>query len=146
MTSQLHNKAFAALVRKLARKSCHSRELRATLLRYGFSEEVIESALKRAQEAGFIDDAAWLQNIIAQLSSRGKSNLEIRAKLSMKGIPQSEYSHFLPREAESLSVLIQKKYPCLLEAETTREARLKALAALSRRGFSRTQIAEVLAL
>jgi len=138
MTSQLSNKAFALVTRKLARKSCHSRELRAALVRYGFAEEEITLALERA--ASYIDDEAWLRDQIAKYASRGKSNLEIMAKLSSKGIPKSEYERLLPRGPGPLSTLIQKKYRILLEEGVPREERLKALASIARRGFSHSQI------
>jgi len=95
---------------------------------------VIEETISFFKELSYIADEEWLERFVVKEQQKGKSTLEIRAKLRGKGIAFHHPSR--GEEGGALRHCIEKKYPVLLEKNCEEKAKKKAIDALLRRGFS----------
>jgi SOS response regulatory protein OraA/RecX len=124
----------------LARKSCHSQQIRELLSKHFLSEQVIENIVSFCHEKGYLNDQEWEAARIANLRTRGKSSKDIAFRLRKQGIASS----FTRDDQEVLEKLIQKKYPALLQEDIPFKEKAKYIQALLRRGFSLQDIQKFL--
>ena len=117
----------------LSRRALHSGQLERLLGDRLFSQGAIESAVGEVKRLGYLQDAEFEQNFTQRLQKQGKSRHEIVHKARQKGIPLQNLS-FAPEE-ESLKILIEKRYPVLLERGGAQALKQKAVQALVRKGF-----------
>jgi len=120
-----------------------SGQLRKKVLSLGYSPAVADSTVAWAEEYGFVDDSRFCTMFIA---SRSMGLAGFRMELARRGVPGEAVETALASisEGESIQSIVQKvssKYGHLENRET---ARRRALAWLTRRGFSGETIHRVL--
>lgn len=135
------NEAYQLALRRVAMKSSHSQELISYLRRKGVPSAHIDAILKAFTEKKWIDDTSWIEQFIAKEKGRGRSNLQIRAKLASK---QIRVGAFQEDNIEALERIINKKYPALLDKKSSKEAQKKAIISLLRRGFNLDEIKKII--
>ena len=115
------------------------------LLRGGFKKESAAKVVARFIEVGLLDDYRFAQNYAERLSASNYSKREILQKLTLKGVPYSVAKEVLETEdgdeLDKIKNLLEKKYQTKLQKEGGAQ---KVFAALSRKGFSYSQIREAL--
>ncbi|OPX28843.1 MAG: hypothetical protein B1H09_07235 [Gemmatimonadaceae bacterium 4484_173] len=127
----------------LAHSERSSGQLRKKVLSLGYSDAVADSTVSWAEQYGFVDDNRFCTMFIA---SRTMGLAGFRMELSKRGVPKAAVETALASisETDGMQDLIRqvsKKYGHLENRET---ARRRALAWLSRRGFSGETIHRVL--
>lgn len=122
------------------------REMRERLERKGYSQPVVDAAVVKLREAGFLDDrrlAENLKRVAAEQKQLGTHG--VRAFLQRRGIAR-EISESVPDSADELAIaeqLVGKKLERMSALDdTTCKKRLWSL--LCRRGFSARTIRTVL--
>lgn len=122
---------------KLARRSYHSQELYADLLKKGHTKEEVVPLLEELSKDGYISDADWEESFFQTALQKGWSPLEARAKLKTRGISAPSLLARLKDEEERLiSRLVEKKY----RSKDPEKVR----AALYRKGFTLEAISRIL--
>ncbi len=115
------------------------------LLRGGFKKESAAKVVARFIEVGLLDDYRFAENYVERLSSANYSKREILQKLTLKGVPYPIAKEVLEgkdgNEQDKIKNLLEKKYKTKLQKEGGAQ---KVFAALSRKGFSYSQIREAL--
>jgi len=130
--------AYAAAIKKLARQPQSRATLAQKLVRQGFDEEAVGTALDRAQADGYLDDQEFARSLVRRRTATRGYGL-IARELRAKGIEDSSAAPALEtvdREAEAAQALELGRHMLRPGAP----ADLKALQALvgprlSRRGF-----------
>ncbi len=121
--------------RLLAQRAHSAGELKQKLQRR-YDDDTIEAAVCRLSELGMIDDEEFAIQRAKSLALRGKSRMEISAKLYAAGIPrdvaQCAMDELCESEAERAVAVLKKNYMSKLLAGEHK----KVMAALLRRGFS----------
>lgn len=125
---------------QLSRRSMHSSALEKALQRHCVGPELIEVAVEYCRSHGFLNDESWIERRVETWQARGKSPAAIKAQLRVVGVRLDQTLD----ERQPLRVLIQRKYPKLLESDLSYEEKAKIFQALQRRGFSFSAIQEVL--
>lgn len=113
-------------------------EVRQNLAAKEFAPEVIEAAVERLKEMGFVDDAAfaryWAQN---RTEFKPLSRRALKVELRRKGVADDAIGEALSDVDESASAYqAATKQVRKLRGLTKREFKLKLGAFLQRRGFS----------
>ena len=116
----------------LARKACHSHQIAALFRKHFIQGEISRKILSYLREKGYLDDSSWIEQKLAFLRARGKSSREITFWFKNEGIPSPD----LGSDENTLSRLISKKYPQLLEENISQKDQERIVRALLRRGFS----------
>lgn len=132
--------------RLLARRAYSEEELRQALLRKGWSETAVASALTRLKEQGYLNDTSLAHEHAERLRARGFGRSGIRAKLAQKGFSPDVVEHVLGRggqaeEERAARHLLARRF----SADALQNPRLRARAfrLLLRRGYS-PEVAESL--
>ena len=81
--------AYRAAVKRLARQPQPRAALERKLLRLGYEETAISTALDRAQSKGYLDDRAYADAVVRR-RTRGRGHALIARELRSKGIPESD--------------------------------------------------------
>lgn len=134
--------AFA--LKKLARRSMHSKRLYGLMNEAGYSDDECREAITYLQNQGYVNDDEYVKYFVVGWQKRGKSRREIAAKAARQCIPVFELHPFFLDDKEVVKNLIIKRYPQLLEKNSSMAVRKKALGALSRKGFSYQTVIEIL--
>ena len=117
-------RARAYLFRVLARRGYFSSELRAKLLRKGYSAKVADKVLGMFTERGFINDEERRTCVIQNEKAKGRGPRRIAALLRSKGVHCELEGIDQEKEIQKLLPKLQKKYE-----------RQKLIQHLVRRGF-----------
>jgi regulatory protein len=107
----LKNKtALTVAVDLLARRSHGTQELKAKLMRKGFSEAEITLAVEKLTARGYLDDAAHLEAIVLSYKAMKKySRREIAYKLMQKGFEREGIEKFIGLIDDSDELLAAEK-------------------------------------
>ncbi|MCB9457532.1 MAG: RecX family transcriptional regulator [Anaerolineaceae bacterium] len=121
-------------------------EVRQNLADKGFSPSVIETALGRLVERGYVDDLAfaryWVQN---RSTFRPRSQQALRYELRQKGVTEDHIQAALTDLDElSLAYEVARQRASRLRHPTREDFRKKLGGLLQRRGFSFTTVRETL--
>ena len=123
----------------------HSRKELIEKLRRDYSAESAEAAVSRLEELGLLDDGRYARRCAADLMNlKHLSDRGIRQKLREKGIDRDLIGEVMEElevdEDVHIREIIEKKYPDLSDEKTRR----RAVAALTRMGYSYSDIKSVL--
>lgn len=123
----------------------HSRKELIEKLRRDYSAESAEAAVSRLEELGLLDDGRYARRYAADLMNlKHLSDRGIRQKLREKGIDRDLIGEVMEElevdEDVHIREIIEKKYPDLSDEKTRR----RAVAALTRMGYSYSDIKSVL--
>lgn len=132
--------------RLLARRAYSEEGLRQVLLRKGFSETAVASALTRLKGQGYINDTSLARDQAERLRARGFGPVGVRAKLAQKGFSADAVEHALgaggqAQEEQAARHLLTRRF----SADALQDPRMRARAfrLLIRRGYS-PEVAESL--
>lgn len=132
--------------RKLAMRSFYSKELAEQLIERGATSDVAQTVIKELTTLGYLNDREWIEGTIRSLLRRKYGPKAIAYKLSMKGIPEDEFSEFIEKTAENqseqITLLLESKYR--LRDLTDFKERQKVIAAVLRKGFSLSEVIKVI--
>lgn len=140
--------ALDFILRKLSRKSYHSKEIEKCLLEVLISKKSINAVINKCIGYGFLNDDAWIKNFINRelLSKHGR--LLIVNKLRNKGIPEDIIEEYFDStdseeiQKEQILRLIQTKYKNRnLQDFKEKE---KTIGSLARRGYGLSLIKEII--
>ncbi len=136
-------KAKDRALRLLGRRAHSRSELARKLLQY-HDEYCVQAALDELAKLELLDDSGFATARAEQLSEQGRSRLEIRDRLRAAGVGREEIDDALhsPGVDDVLAALrvLRKQYVHRLDAGE----REKVCIAMSRRGFSFTDIVKAL--
>lgn len=128
----------------LSRKPLSVGELSAKIQEWGGSEDECEEICLRLQELGYLDDAEYAQRIVQHYSKKGYGARKLRDELYRRKVPRALWDDALetaPSPEGAIERFVEKK----LAGKTPDRATLQKVGqALARRGFSWSEIREVL--
>lgn len=141
--------AFDSAVAMLARKMRTRSELEARLLERGISNEAIETALKKLEDYGYVDDSAYANEFVQSMMAAGRwGRRATEYKLKEKGLGQGviDAAMTLYTEDDELIAAQRQLQPLLSRhaGEDKRKQRQKIYAALARHGFDYSIITSLL--
>lgn len=116
-------------------------ELSQKLLKRGFTQEDVQTALSDLESAGLLNDANYINNYIQQLYNKGYGPQRIALALKQKGLMQDiEQINAVTDNAwhENLKKTWQKRFKGVYP--TTLKERAKQFRFLQYRGFTQDQI------
>ena len=123
----------------------HSEKELLDKLKKDFDEPTAVSVVEKLRELELLDDMNYAENYYRELVRKGNSGLEIRQKMSQRGIDRETVDLLMEGNAyneESVVVeLVNKKYLTKLGAEN---GALKVMQALLRKGFSMSAVRRAL--
>jgi regulatory protein len=131
-------------------RACSTRQLRAYLLRKGFTESVILRVFHALSEYGYLDDRRYAEEFVqSRLQSRPRSKRMLRAELQQKGIAGEVIEEVLESAGvddwKTALALVEKRLAKLRGLdERVLERRLGSY--LARRGYRMDTIREVMRL
>lgn len=140
--------ALDFILKKLSRRSYHSKEIEKCLIEVLISKNSIDAVINKCIGYGFLNDDAWIKNFINRelLSKHGR--ILIINKLRHKGIPEDKIEeHFDITDSEEIQKeqilrLIQTKYKNRnLQDFKEKE---KTIGALARRGYDLSLVKEII--
>jgi regulatory protein len=143
-SSKVLNKAFAYL----ARRGHAEKELKDKLRKKGFKGDLIDKAIRRLKELGYVDDEKFARDWIEhRLSLKPKGRIMIKRELLQKGVDillvekMLEIVYNRDREKKELRRIFEEKgrFP-----GSDRRKKEKFVAGLLRRGFLWDDIKELL--
>ncbi len=120
------------------------REISNKLYKKGYSKDVIERAIKKAEEYGYINDSEYATSLVE--SKKQKSKLELKSELMKKGVASSIISEALEsvssQDEKERAVEVARKYM------RNKEVSVKTLASLNgyllRKGFGYEIVGKVI--
>ena len=138
-------------VRHLAARMRSTTELRRTLVRKGEQPDLVDRALRRLEEQGYLDDAAFARHFArAKTLSAGMSRRRVSQELGRRGVARDVATEALDHvveeegvtDADSIERVARKKWRTLARLDPqTRRRRLYAF--LARRGFDSDEVSRV---
>ncbi len=143
-------RARAYAVRLISIRAYSERELRDRLALKGFSRQVEEAVAAYAKKSGLIDDALFARLWVASRIKRPLGVRRLRWELRRKGIAPSLIEEALSvatQEALSEEEVVRrlvKERVCRLKGVGREKMKARLFALLTRRGFSREIIFDVL--
>lgn len=140
--------AYEAALTSLEMSARTADEVKKTLMRKGYIEQVAEAVVERLTEIHLIDDRAYAERMVELKSEKPIGVYALKRKLRMKGIDEDTVSEALEvidddhqiNAAREMAKKLSRKYEDL----DPREARQKLSQALARRGFSWDAISSAL--
>jgi regulatory protein len=137
---------YRTLLRALERRSYAVAELGRWLLRKGHSRDAVAGALRRALQAGLLDDAAFAGRFVQSRTERGRGPARIARDLTGLGVAREVIDHALatalPPDHDpdaAAADLARRRLKQL--GPLPRATRLRrVLAYLARRGFTGHQV------
>jgi len=133
-------KAFSKALKYLAIKPRSRKELKDKLKEKKFSQDMIENALRKVDDFGYLDDEDFAKSFLELKKGAGKGKIFIARELKRKGVDEEIIKGVLSRfysetdEHEIAKTLAQKKFPNYPELKPRETIKLKNL--LFQRGFS----------
>lgn len=135
------SKALTLAAKRLVWQACSTAKLIEYLRKKGFSQTEIDDAVEKCVAYGWLSDKEWIAAKMRSLVRKKKSRFEIIQYFKREGFSLVDIEPYLPKDnRSSLKLLIQQRYPCLLDKTCDEKARRRALAALCRRGFQFDEI------
>lgn len=129
----------------LSRSDHAAKALTDKLLRGGFCEEAVRTAVERMEELGLVNDEAYARRLAESLLSSGVSRKEAVYKLMTKGIGRDLAKQAVEEQdaddGDAIKTLLARKYAAKLQTE---DGVRKVFAALQRKGFSFSDIKSAL--
>ncbi len=119
----------------LTRKPQSRRELERKLGEWGAGEEETQAICIRMEELGFLNDAAYAEQVVGHYAARGYGVRKLRDELYRRGVPRDLWDEALARAddpARAIDAFLQKK---LAGAQPDRKELKKLSDALARRGY-----------
>lgn len=138
-------------LRLLGARARSEAELAAALHRRGFPAEAVAAVLARCRELGYLDDARFARDRAEALLRQGRAvGSRLEADLRAHGVPDDlardaaaaagrEYA-----EEEVLSTLLARRFPGFSFLEAGDRERLRVVNFFLRRGFSLSQVLNIL--
>lgn len=127
----LKHKALDLLTRKLQSR----RELERKLDEWGAGEEQTEAICTRMEELGFLNDAAYAEQVVHHYAAKGYGVRKLRDELYRRGVPRDLWDEALAKTddpAQAIDDFLQKK---LAGTQPDRKELKKISDALARRGY-----------
>ncbi|RMH49227.1 MAG: recombinase RecX [Bacteroidetes bacterium] len=127
----------------LAHRARTTEEVRRKLLQSGFEAAVVEAALERLVELGYLDDAAYARAYVrGRFRSRGYGPARLRSELMRRGVPralvEAAVQELLEEEdpLEAARSQARRRWARLAREADSRRRRKKLSDFLLRRGFT----------
>ena len=114
ITAALYQESVNRAYRLISQKQRTEKELRVLIKntkRYEFTDHMIDSAISRILQLGYLDEASTAKAHVARTNSRLKSSRKLKYELHMRGISKTAADDVLEShsEIEAASELAQKK-------------------------------------
>ncbi|MFC1501565.1 regulatory protein RecX [Elusimicrobiota bacterium] len=145
---EIKQKAINSVWRLLSIRSRSRKELTERLKRKKFSDSVIDGALLRAQELGYINDAKFAQERYNYLREKGKGPMLIKMELKKYGIEKEVIEEIFTKsnfsnedEIEQIANIAKIKLKKFAKKDPGKN-KMNLLGFLSRRGFTIENIKE----
>jgi len=128
------------VLKRLAEKPFHTGELAKCLRERLVSQKAIARVTEECLQAGYLNDAEWVDAFIRGHLRRRHSMQTIARKLQAKGVPKDDIQEAIQQrkdpetEKESIRYLLTTRYRS--RNLTDRRDKEKVIAALMRKGFS----------
>lgn len=140
-------RAFQRVLRMLSASEQSSAKVRRKLIHAGFDEEVVESALARARDAGILDDARYAEVLVRSTISQNKGFRPVAEELEELGIALEEVEAFQEQRrcaSDDPARSDAARARTLLDAHPPRAKNLRdaAFRKLMSKGFDRDLAAE----
>ena len=119
----------------LTRKPQSRKELERKLAEWGAGEEETESICTRMEELGFLNDAAYAEQVVSHYAAKGYGVRKLRDELYRRGVPRDLWDRALAQTeapAQAIDAFLQKK---LAGRQPDRAELKKQSDALARRGY-----------
>ncbi len=132
--------AFERILTIISKQMQTKFELRQKLLKYGFSESVIQNSIKKAEEYGYVNDGLYAKMVVD--AKKSKSKMEVKSFLFKKGVS----NNIIQEETEKIDEEQEKENTIKLAEKymKNKEINQKTLAGLygflSRKGFSSASV------
>ena len=134
--------AKASALRGLDHKARTVDEVRRSLQRKGFADDVVEDTVAALERAGMVDDAAYARAFVqSRFEARGYGPARLRQDLQKKGVARRTIDEALEAltDAEDMEAEAReqaaKKWRTLSAEEDLRKRKKKTMDYLVRRGF-----------
>jgi len=114
----------------------HSERVKNALIEEGISQETVQKVIKTLKTGGFLNDSEYVEHFVQKWVNSGKSRPEIYKKAHMQAIPRHELEKFLVDDNQAIRVLIERRYPILLDKNGDKNLKTKAIRSLLLKGFS----------
>ncbi len=136
LTAAAHSAALKHKVLDLlTRKPQSRRELERKLDEWGAGEEETKAICIRMEELGFLNDAAYAEQVVDHYAARGYGVRKLRDELYRRGVPRDLWDEALSKADDptrAIDAFLQKK---LAGAQPDRKELKKLSDALARRGY-----------
>jgi len=127
--------AFEKLLTIISRQLYTKFEIKQKLIKYGFGENVIINAIKKAEDYGYVNDEHYAKLLVE--SKKNKSKMEVKSILFKKGVCNqtiTEQTEVINEEQEKESALkLAEKY--MKNKEINQKSLAGLYGYLSRKGF-----------
>lgn len=128
--------AFEKLIEMVSRQMYTKFEIKQKLLKYGYSDDVINSAIEKAEEYKYIDDELYAKLIVD--IKKNKSKLEIKSILAKKGVNKDtirkQTEQITDEQEKSNAMVLADKY--MKNKEIDQKSLSGLYGYLSRKGYS----------
>ncbi|MDF2814329.1 MAG: RecX family transcriptional regulator [Paenibacillus sp.] len=141
-------RAWAEAVAYIGRRPRALREIKVYLKRKGHQESLIEEALKRLEDNGYVDDAQFAAQMAEhRIISQRKGRRWVQQELQQKGVNREVIQEALAQvgpeeEQAAASQLAQKKWASM-QGEPA-DKRRKLMAFMMRRGYSGSLVSTII--
>ena len=136
LTAAAHRTALKQKTLDLLSRKPQSRwELERKLTEWGAGEEETETICARMEELGFLNDAAYAEQVVHHYAAKGYGVRKLRDELYRRGVPRDLWDEALARAedpAQAIDAFLQKK---LDGGQPDRKELKKLTDALARRGY-----------
>ncbi len=140
--------AYRIAIGLLGRRPYARKDLGRRLVLKGHARPVVEAALERAEQLGYLDDERFARHFVQTRSARGRGPARLRRELSIQGVNGTVADRVLAEEvsaetsSEQLLVLARKRSAQL--AGLPRPDRIRRVVAfLARRGFTGSAVVQL---
>lgn len=145
LNAALHRSGLRAkTLELLSRKPQSRRELERKLAGWGASEEESEAVCRRMEELGYLDDAAYAEQIVRHFSAKGCGERKLRDELWRRGVPRELWDEALEQAEDPAGALDDFIARKLAGKTPDRKELGKVSAALARRGYRWEDISDAL--
>lgn len=141
--------AWRTLLKALERRSFSVGEIRRRLRQKGHPAAAVDCAVRRAEEMGLLDDAAFALRFVESRASRGRGPSRLRQDLRALSVPDQFIDAALqeqwpePDSAIDLAASLAARRIRQLGSIPNDAKRRRLLGYLARRGFSGSRVAEL---
>ncbi len=156
MTNKVGQKAdrtdpWPTALRILTGRDYSQAELHRRLIEKGFEPALVDDALRRCLELGYLDDARYALNRATSLMTRGRAvGHRILADLRQHGVSKEVACRALDKAREAcdenqlLSSLVERRFPDFNYNSAPAKERRRIVNFLQRRGFTIDRIMDLL--